>query len=89
MEHFVNMPSLPPGIKFPPQLADRLRYDGERQRLVWSGFMSKSDFDRISRLSEDWAYRRQVEELFRRCGPENARPGVASRIRAALTMFGL
>ena len=29
--------------------------------------MSKADFDRLSRLHDDWGYRRALEDLFRIC----------------------
>ncbi len=67
MEHFVPLEKLPPGLEFPPEYRDRIRFDPEKQRLVYRGFMSKADFDRLCRLSGDWSYRRPLENLFRLC----------------------
>ena len=74
MDHFVKIERLPEGIQFPEEFRDRLLYDETRHRLVYRGFMSKGDFDRLCRLSDDWGYRRPLEELFRQCTPENAGP---------------
>jgi ferric-dicitrate binding protein FerR (iron transport regulator) len=82
VDHFVTLDRLPEGLTFPPDLADRLHFDPERRRLSFRGFMSKADYDRILELSEDWAYRRKLEELFRLCVSELPMP---SRRRGALT----
>lgn len=66
MDYFVGLEKLPDGLEFPPALRDRIRYDAAARRLVYHGFMSKADFDRLCQLSEDWSYRRQLEELFRK-----------------------
>jgi hypothetical protein len=80
------MPNLPAGLTFPPDLSDRIRYDGERRRLVFQGVMSKAEFDRLSALSDDWGYRRPLEELFRKSMPEERARGVLGRV---LSTFGL
>ena len=85
MDRFVKLDRLPDGLQFPPDLKDRIRYDAESRRLVHRGFMSKADFDRLSRLSDDWGYRRQLEELFRLCGPEEPRPRGLRRLVSAVT----
>ncbi len=85
MEHFVPLDALPPGLEFPPELADRIRFEAGARRLVFRGFMSKADFDRLCRLSDDWAFRRPLEELFRLCMPEE--PGRRGLARA-LGLFG-
>jgi hypothetical protein len=74
MDHFVRIERLPEGIQFPEEFRDRLLYDEARHRLVYRGFMSKGDFDRLCRLSDDWSFRRPLEELFRQCTPETAMP---------------
>jgi hypothetical protein len=71
MERFVRIQKLPEGASFPADLLDRISYDPDRQTLSFRGFMSKADFDRLSRLSEDWGYRRSLEELFRLCSIES------------------
>src|SRR3954447_11495801 len=84
VENSVPIERFPTGIEFPADLKLRIRYDPIRRRLVFIGFMSKSEFDRLSRLSDDWSYRRPLEDLFRLCTPEEPRPGVLSRVRMAL-----
>ena len=70
MDHFVKLDSLPDGLEFPPDLAERIGFDAARRRLVYRGFMSKAEFDRLRELSADWAYRRTLEDLFRLCTEE-------------------
>jgi hypothetical protein len=67
MDHSVRVEQLPDGIVFPPEMADRVRYDSSTRTLSFRGFMSKAEFDRLSRLHDDWGYRRSLEELFRLC----------------------
>lgn len=67
MDHFVRVNDLPDGIVFPPEMADRVRYDRDNRTLSYRGFMSKAEFDRLSQLHDDWGYRRSLEELFRLC----------------------
>lgn len=89
LEHFVTIPKLPAGLVFPKDLAERIRHDADRGRLVHRGFMSKADFDRLSALSDDWAYRRPLEELFRLCTPEPARPRFLARLGSVFLGTGL
>lgn len=65
MDHFVTMERLPEGLTFPPDFAGRITFDADRQRLCFHGFMSKAEYDHLSDLSEDWSYRRRLEDLFR------------------------
>jgi hypothetical protein len=84
MEHFVKLDCLPHGFVFPPSLTDRVRYDSDNQRLIFRGFMSKGEFDRLYLLSDDWGYRRALEELFRN-STDDSRPtshSVIGRLKA-------
>lgn len=74
MDHFVTMERLPAGLQFPPDLRDRIHFEPDRRRLVFRGFMSKVEFDRLCQLSDDWPYRRALEDLFRLCTPEDKSP---------------
>jgi hypothetical protein len=65
----------------------RIRYDPIRRRLVFLGFMSKSEFDRLNRVSDDWEYRRKLEDLFRLCIPEEPRSGVFTRVKSVLGLL--
>jgi hypothetical protein len=90
VEHFVHLSRWPEGLQLPADLGDRIRYDADRGRLVYKGFMSKSEFDRLSRLSDDWAYLRPLEDLFRLCTQETAprgRTGIFRRVGSAFGPF--
>ena len=88
MDRFVALEALPPGLQFPDDLNDRIRFDPVARRLYFRGFMSKADFDRLCRLSDDWSYRRPLEDLFRICMPPPARPAGVRGWIAALTSIG-
>jgi hypothetical protein len=76
MEHSVKIERLPDRVTFPPEFGDRIHYDASSRRLVFRGFMSKAEFDRLCQVSDDWAYRRPLEDLFRLCSSGDApRPG--------------
>lgn len=85
MEHSVKLERLPDGLQFPHDPDQRIRYDPASSKLIYNGFMSKSEFDTLFLLSDDWGYRRQLEELFRLCGPEE--PGRRSGIRRLLGLL--
>ncbi len=87
MDHFVKLERVPDGLRIPPDFKDRLWYDEESRRLVHRGFMSKADFDRLSLLSDDWAFRRPLEELFRLCAPEESEPRGFRRLVSSITSF--
>jgi hypothetical protein len=64
MDHFVRLDRLPDGYEIPGNLAEKLHFDAEGHRLVFRGYMSKTEFDRICEPTRDWGFRRSVEELF-------------------------
>lgn len=72
MDHFVLLDRPPAGLEFPPDLRDRIIFDPATNRLSHRGFMSKSEFDRLWMLSEDWSYRHKLEDLFRLCTVDDA-----------------
>jgi hypothetical protein len=65
MDHFVKLDRLPDGYEFPPDLRDRILFDPQARRLVFHGYMSKAEFDRLCEQTKDWGFRRALEELFR------------------------
>ncbi len=81
MDKSVRLDLLPDDLTFPPELLDRVAYDASRKLLSFRGFMSKADFDRLCQLSENWSYRRSLEELFRLCSLEPENPP-ANRLAA-------
>jgi hypothetical protein len=90
MEHFVRLDHLPDDVKFPSELSDRIRYDAQEHRLVFQGFMSKADFDRLIGVHSDWAVRRALEDLFRLCTPEEpAKPSPLRWLRGLMASLGL
>lgn len=74
MDHSVRIEALPDGLTFPSEFRDRIHFDPSSRRLIYRGFMSKEDFDRLAGLSENWSYRRSLEDLFRQCLPESSHP---------------
>jgi hypothetical protein len=85
VDHFVKLDRLPEGLEFPPHLKERIHFDAEAHKLVFHGYMSKTDFDQISQLTSDWKFRRTLEDLFRLCIPEPPpAPRGFRRILAAL-----
>ena len=65
MDHFVKLDRLPDGYEVPRDLRDKFLFDAEGHKLVFRGYMSKTEFDRICEPTRDWGFRRKVEELFR------------------------
>lgn len=64
MDYAVKVRSLPKDLEFPPELRSRIRFDPAMKQLVFHGFMSKADYDRLTRLHSDLEYLRAVERLF-------------------------
>jgi len=64
MDHFVKLERLPDGYEIPGSVRDKLHFDADGHRLVFRGYMSKTEFDRICEPTRDWGFRRSVEELF-------------------------
>jgi len=88
MDHFVIIDKLPEGVVLPADMKDRLWYDGESRRLHFRGVMSKAEFDRLCLLTDDWSFRRPLEDLFRLSVPEPPKPKGLRRLVAVLTSFG-
>jgi hypothetical protein len=86
VDHFVKLDKLPEGVEFPPQFTDRIHFDSVARKLIFRGYMSKTDFDHLCQLSNDWAFRRTLEDLFRLAIPEvKAPPKGVRRLLAAVT----
>jgi hypothetical protein len=83
VDHFVKLERLPEDLKLPPQFQNRLEFDPQAQKLVFHGYMSKSEFDQISSMTSDWRFRRTLEDLFRLCTPESTpKPNGFSQVLA-------
>lgn len=85
MDHFVKLERLPDGYQIPGSVEEKLHFDAEGRRLVFRGYMSKTEFDRICEPTRDWGFRRSVEELFMK-SVVDAEPagGGKNRIRGVL-----
>ena len=91
VDHFVKLDRLPEGVEFPPPLKDRIHFDPVAHKLIFHGYMSKTDFDHLCQLSNDWAFRRTLEDLFRLAIPEVEVPprGVRRLLAAVTRLFSL
>jgi len=67
MDRFVTLEKVPAGFLIPRDMKERISYDAATMRLTCHGYMTKTDFDRLSQLVKDWGSRRKLEELFRSC----------------------
>lgn len=72
MIHLARLERLPENFTVPEPLKSRFWYDAEKQCLAFEGVMYKSTFDRLHALSDNYAYQRALEELFRISVPEDA-----------------
>ena len=65
LERLPNLSGDTKPLQFPEMIADRIWFDAEHKRLAFRGFMSKATYDRLHALSNDSAYLRAIDELFR------------------------
>ncbi len=65
VDHFVKFERLPDNYEIPRDLREKFSFDAEAHRLVFRGYMSKTEFDRLCEPTRDWGFRRSVEQLFR------------------------
>jgi hypothetical protein len=91
MDRFVKLDRLPEGFEFPPSVKDRIHFDPDGRKLVFRGSMSKTDFDRLCQLTNDWKFRRALEELFRLATPEvkTRRTGAGRLLSVVTRLFSL
>jgi hypothetical protein len=71
VDHFVNVQKLPEDFIIPPKFQNRIEFDAEAHKLIFHGYMSKTEFDHLSSISQDWRFRRTLEDLFRQCIPDS------------------
>jgi hypothetical protein len=84
-EHTVKLDSLPAGLEFPPEFANRIYFDAAAHRLVYRGFMYKSHYDRLMRLDSSVAYRRAIQRLFQ-CSADTETPQIRQFARILATL---
>ena len=75
MVHLVRLEQLPDSFRVPDALKDRFWYDADKKCLAFDGVMYKSTFDRLHAISDNYAYQRALEELFRKSVPEESVSG--------------
>jgi hypothetical protein len=89
MDRFVTLDRLPAGFVIPRDLADKLQYDGATRRLSFHGYMSKTDFDRLSAQTKDWGFRRKLEELFQSCAYKDQPEAKGGRLAGFFKRLGV
>ncbi len=67
VDHFVKFDLGDDAFDIPASMASRFSYDAATKRLIFRGFKSKTDFDKLCALRDSWAYRRAIDELFQLC----------------------
>lgn len=60
----VKLNRLPADVQWPSWVSDRISYDGSRQELVFTGFMTRCDYDMLRSVSRDGIYQRAIDELY-------------------------
>lgn len=90
VENSAKLHTLPVGLQFPPELRDRIGFDAGKKRLVFHGFMTKSEYDQLARLHHDLEYQRAVERLFQLSAePENPLVRRVGHVLAVLVVLCL
>jgi len=79
MEYAVELAGLPDKVEFPERLRERIRFDANRRRLVFQGFMTKCTYDELNALTDDAEYHRALEELFVLTSAEVSPPSARHR----------
>lgn len=62
---FARLGSLPPEVKFPENLKDKIHYDSDDERLTFKGAMSEAEKNELLKLSKDAQYTASIKELFK------------------------
>ena len=76
----------PDDFVHPPKFQNRLEFDAEAKKLIFHGYMSKSEFDYLGTLTQDWRFRRTSRSFSASAYPDN-RTGSAG-FRRVLANFG-
>ena len=85
MQHFASLQQLPRGLEFPESLKDRIRFDADKKRLYFRGFMTKAEYDQLARLGQNLEYQLAVEQLFE-LSAENENPQFRRVARALVVL---
>ena len=65
-ESLVRLAKLPPDVKYPDHLKDKISYNKRERCLIFGGVMSRGEMDELLELSEDKLYRTAIKTLFKR-----------------------
>jgi hypothetical protein len=63
-ETAVTLDHLPPGLDFPADYPEPIRFDPDHHRLVYLGVMLNASYTHLRRLSHDPAYLAAVDDLY-------------------------
>jgi hypothetical protein len=63
-ETVAPLPRLPNGVKLSDDFPEPIRYDPDRKRLIYRGFMSSASYRFLHNLSTDPAYVAALDVLF-------------------------
>ncbi|GAB4146583.1 MAG: hypothetical protein Tsb009_19360 [Planctomycetaceae bacterium] len=63
---YEDLPALPAGLTFPPNVAGQIRYDPLEKRLYFRGAMSANQQRTLLGLSQDPAYQKAIQSIIRR-----------------------
>ncbi|MBV6447992.1 neuraminidase-like domain-containing protein [Nitrosomonas sp.] len=63
-ESFVTIKQIPSGLTFPSDLADKIRHDAVRQRLVFKGVMTDTERSPLLEVSTDDPYQQAIKQLY-------------------------
>ena len=64
MDHFVQIDEPLTSDFFPEELKSKIHFDDKRRCLVFSGFMTRYEFDRLRQLNGGLSYQRALHRLF-------------------------
>ena len=64
-ETAARLEALPPGLDFPADFPEPIRYDAARRLLVYRGFMASASYQFLRGRSADLAYLAALDVLFR------------------------
>src|SRR5215813_301361 len=64
-ETSARLSRLPPGLDFPDDFPEPIRFDAARKRLIYRGFMASASYRFLHALSADPGYVAALDQLYR------------------------
>jgi len=87
-ETSARLARLPEGLSFPDDFPEPIRYDAQRQRLVYRGFMASASYRFLHELSGDSDYVTALDVLFEASAYTLDGPSLAGRVWKLLLGVG-